>query len=79
MYRRKNMFLPTRFFLNLFRSACQSGYFGQHCLERCKETCTGCNNVNGSCDFSCLPGWKGHYCQEGLVGCFLYLFYLILN
>lgn len=26
----------------------------------------GCNNVNGLCDYSCSPGWKGHDCNIGI-------------
>lgn len=31
----------------------------------CPETCKGCNNVNGSCDKGCHPGWRGDYCGIG--------------
>lgn len=33
----------------------------------CPETCKGCNNVNGSCDKGCHPGWRGGrgYCGIG--------------
>lgn len=31
----------------------------------CPETCKGCNNVNGSCDKGCHPGWRGDHCKIG--------------
>nr|XP_022307676.1 multiple epidermal growth factor-like domains protein 10 [Crassostrea virginica] len=43
---------------------CPYGYFGQDCASNCSSTCTGCNNVNGSCDRGCHPGWMGDYCQQ---------------
>eukprot|EP00105_Crassostrea_gigas_P043103 XP_019927251.1 PREDICTED: scavenger receptor class F member 2-like [Crassostrea gigas] len=46
-----------------FLVACPYGFFGQNCNEKCKNKCTGCNNVNGVCDRGCQPGWKGDYCD----------------
>lgn len=45
--------------------ACLDGFFGQNCANKCNDTCTGCNNVNGVCDKGCHPGWKGDYCDIG--------------
>lgn len=50
-------------------SACPVGYFGQYCSEMCinsyaSYTCSGCNDVNGSCDYECPPGWIGYFCQK---------------
>lgn len=43
------------------------GYFGQDCTERCKDTCEGCNYVNGLCESGCQPGWTGNNCAEGMI------------
>lgn len=48
-------------------SVCLHGYFGQDCAYTCNNTCKGCNNTNGLCDSGCNPGWKGDYCNEGIV------------
>lgn len=45
--------------------ACPRGYFGNECSEKCNDRCVGCNNVNGLCDFGCIPGWRGDFCNEG--------------
>eukprot|EP00105_Crassostrea_gigas_P041994 XP_019926142.1 PREDICTED: multiple epidermal growth factor-like domains protein 10 [Crassostrea gigas] len=49
------------FFLH---SACLHGFFGPDCADRCNATCNGCNNINGSCDHGCNPGWQGLGCQD---------------
>lgn len=65
---------------------CPVGFFGQECAYRCNNTCKGCNNTNGLCDSGCSPGWKGDYCNEGIVlqnrrkgflclNCFIYINY----
>lgn len=52
--------------LSLFcLSVCPYGFFGRDCAKKCNETCLGCNNINGSCDFGCIQGWRGYYCHEG--------------
>lgn len=43
---------------------CPNGFFGERCANICNSKCTGCNNINGSCDRGCRPGWKGDFCQE---------------
>uniref|UniRef100_K1QV60 Uncharacterized protein n=1 Tax=Magallana gigas TaxID=29159 RepID=K1QV60_MAGGI len=43
--------------------ACQNGFYGEGCSEISNDTCTGCNNINGSCDSGCLQGWKGGFCH----------------
>lgn len=52
--------------LNLFilQSVCPYGFFGQNCAKKCFSACASCNNVNGSCDLGCIPGWTGYYCNE---------------
>ena len=48
----------------LLISACQKGFYGPNCTLACDDKCAGCNNVNGSCDRGCKPGWKGNNCQQ---------------
>ena len=45
-------------------SECQHGSYGQGCAQKCYSNCNGCNNVNGSCDKGCKPGWKGENCYQ---------------
>lgn len=52
--------------LNYIFSACPRGYFGKECFQKCSETCAGCNNVNGVCDFGCVSGWTGIFCLSGI-------------
>lgn len=54
-------------FFFIFLLACQNGFYGEGCSEMCNDTCTGCNNINGSCDSGCLQGWKGGFCHIGRV------------
>ena len=56
--------LETMHLYLLLILACPKGLYGQNCTGTCKDTCDGCNNVNGFCDRGCLPGWKGDNCQE---------------
>lgn len=46
-------------------TACPYGYFGHDCADKCNDSCTGCNILNGLCDSGCHPGWKGEYCHLG--------------
>lgn len=46
--------------------ACSRGFFGEDCSKKCIDTCAGCNNINGLCDYGCIPGWKGYFCIEGI-------------
>ena len=48
----------------LLNLACPNGSYGQDCTQTCNDKCDGCNNVNGSCDRRCKPGWKGDNCQQ---------------
>ncbi|XP_052695812.1 receptor-type tyrosine-protein phosphatase zeta-like [Crassostrea angulata] len=43
---------------------CPRGFFGQNCINKCNDTCNGCNTENGLCEFGCLPGWKGDSCHK---------------
>lgn len=45
--------------------ACSHGFFGQDCADGINDTCDRCNNINGSCDSGCNPGWQGLECQGG--------------
>lgn len=40
-------------------------FFGPDCADRINDTCDRCNNINGSCDSGCNPGWQGLECQDG--------------
>lgn len=50
--------------------ACPRGLFGQDCTDKCRDTCMGCNHINGLCDYGCRPDWKGDYCHIGNVNYF---------
>lgn len=45
---------------------CPHGFFANNCSEKCIDTCEGCNNINGLCEYGCIPGWKGDLCSEGV-------------
>ena len=53
--------------------ACPYGYFGDDCVTKCSNTCTGCNKVDGVCDQGCHPGWKGIHCNDGTTQFIIYL------
>lgn len=40
------------------------GFFGDDCVYICIDMCVGCNNINGLCDYGCILGWKGYFCEE---------------
>ena len=48
---------------------CDTGYFGAQCAKPCSEHCAGidntCNNVNGTCNMGCDPGYNGSLCTQG--------------
>lgn len=46
------------------------GFFGQNCTQTCGTKCKGCNTVTGVWENGCHPGWEGHFCQTGWLGCF---------
>ena len=51
-----------------FKSECDIGLFGEGCAKRCSVHCAGsdntCNNVNGTCNMGCDPGYKGSLCIQ---------------
>lgn len=51
----------------LFFLECEDDYFGQNCKDMCNTTCTSCNKTTGVCDNGCHPGWRGSFCEEGLL------------
>lgn len=67
--------------------ACPDRFFGKDCSEKCIATCAGCNKFNGLCDSGCIYGWKGYFCNEGMVGvvesfffiCILFVFLPVLS
>ena len=56
-------------YLFYFIPDCGTGYFGAQCANLCSEHCAGidnsCNNVNGTCNMGCDPGYKGSLCTQG--------------
>lgn len=54
----------------LINKKCVGGFFGQNCTQTCGTKCKGCNTVTGVCENGCHPGWEGHFCQTGWLGCF---------
>ena len=48
---------------------CDTGYYGDRCMESCSQHCIGqnnsCNHVNGTCDLGCDPGYQGDLCTLG--------------
>lgn len=52
---------------------CEDYFFGQNCNDMCNTTCNSCNKTTGVCDNGCHPGWRGSFCEEGLLRYFLIL------
>lgn len=53
-------------------SACDSGWYGENCSERCGE-CFGskdCQHVYGTCMYGCKSGYQGLNCKKGIVLCY---------
>lgn len=49
-------------------AVCSEGYYGYNCKENCSMTCGvpgRCDRVTGSCNGSCLSGWKEDMCEIG--------------
>lgn len=49
-------------------AVCSEGYYGYNCKETCSMTCGvpgRCDRVTGSCNGSCLSGWKEDMCEIG--------------
>lgn len=59
----------------LFKSVCPHGFFGLDCANKCKDTCNGCNHVNGLCDNGCLAGWNGEMCRASMFTNNLYYYF----
>lgn len=51
----------------VFFSGCPKLFWGENCVKNCPDKCNGCNNINGLCDFGCVPGWNGYLCNEGII------------
>jgi hypothetical protein len=53
----------------LINLACDTGFYGQNCEEKCTEHCAGgsrnCNTTTGNCEMGCQPGWIGLRCVNG--------------
>ena len=50
-------------------SACQRGWYGDGCSERCSEKCKDnvtCRNTDGSCPNGCIAGYSGVKCDSGI-------------
>ncbi|KAK3791617.1 hypothetical protein RRG08_028897 [Elysia crispata] len=51
-----------------YEKECGTGYFGAHCAKSCSKHCAGlgntCDNVNGTCNKGCDPGYKGSLCTQ---------------
>lgn len=45
--------------------ACQRGFFGENCIAKCLSNCAGCNDVTGMCEYGCLEGYTGFFCENG--------------
>lgn len=58
-----------------FQSVCPHGFFGHNCANKCKDTCNGCNHVNGLCDNGCLAGWNGEMCRASMFTNNLYYYF----
>lgn len=64
---------------HLFFQACDIGYYGRGCQQKCSIFCKishDCNPVSGHCNMGCKNGWKGHECLESK-GFFKSIFHII--
>lgn len=52
---------------SLSLTACLSGWYGPNCADKCGIHCHSCNRFNGDCEFGCTPGWKGRFCEQGII------------
>lgn len=51
----------------MFLAACEFGYYGIGCRQKCSafcETSFDCNTVTGQCNGGCLDGWEGPKCLK---------------
>lgn len=63
--------IPLKVIL-VFFSGCPKLFWGENCVKNCPDKCNGCNNINGLCDFGCVPGWNGYLCNEGIIDFFYF-------
>uniref|UniRef100_A0A8W8M1G7 Uncharacterized protein n=1 Tax=Magallana gigas TaxID=29159 RepID=A0A8W8M1G7_MAGGI len=49
---------------HLCKTPCQRGFFGENCLGKCLNNCAGCNSVTGLCEYGCLKGYTGYFCEN---------------
>ena len=48
---------------------CSAGVLAKYCVENCSMTCGDirvCDKLTRHCNGSCLPGWEGDMCQNGI-------------
>lgn len=57
--------------LDYFVLECEDYFFGYNCNDMCNIMCNSCNKIIGVCDNGCYFGWRGSFCEEGLLCYFL--------
>ena len=79
MYTLKNVFQCVQYTVfKYFFVACEDGYFGDMCTQKCSENCNQagiCNKTTGVCLDGCQPGWMGDFCDSGIFQ--FYTFHII--
>ena len=68
-YMLKNMFQYVQYtFSKYVFLACEDGYFGDMCTQKCSKNCNQagiCNKTTGFCLDGCQAGWMGDFCDSG--------------